>query len=117
MAQIEIPAPWRQAVCKILQTGKAGREIIWTADASRRYEADFIGAWSYEAHDDFRRHLSRPMVHGCPITMAKPIGTTYEFMSDLKKRHSYGKILLTPDQKTLYIFSAHLPLKPKLSCE
>ncbi len=57
------------------------------------------------------------MVTGCPIAMAKPVGTTYEFMFALKKRSSYGKILLTPDQKLIYIFSAHLPLKSKLSCE
>lgn len=117
MAQIDIPAPWRQTVCKILQTGKAGREIIWTADASQRFEGDFIGAWLYEAHDDFRRHLSRPVVTGCPITMVKPAGTTYEFMFHLKQRESYGKIILTTDQKSIVIFSAHLPLKPKLSCE
>ena len=117
MAQIEIPPPWRQAVCKILQTGVAGREIIWTGDAVLRYEGDFVGAWLYEAHDDFRRHLSRPVVTGCPITMKKPAGTTYEFIFNLKQRESYGKILLTPDQKSIYIFSAHLPLKPKLSCE
>ena len=116
MAQSEIPEAWRTAVCKVLQTGKVGREIVWTTDASLRYEADFIGAWAYEAHDDFRRHLSRPAT-GCPITMAKPTGTTYEFMFDLKKRNSYGKILLTSDQKSIYIFSAHLPLKPKLSCD
>lgn len=117
MAQIEIPETWRKAVCRVLQTGKSGREIIWTFDASQRYDADFVGAWPYEAHDDFRRHLSRPVVTGCPIIMSKPIGTTYEFMFDLKTRSSYGKILLRPDQKTVYVFSAHLPLKPKLSCE
>lgn len=117
MAQIEIPLPWRQSVCQVLRTGKSGREIIWTHDASQRFEADFSGAWQYEAHDDLRRHLSLPMVTGCPITMVKPVGTTYEFMFVLKKRSSYGKILLTPDKKLLYIFSAHLPLKSKLSCQ
>jgi hypothetical protein len=117
MAQIEIPLPWRLAVCNVLRTGKSGREIIWTLDASQRFEAGFSGAWVYQAHDDFRRHLSLASVTGCPVTMAKPVGTTYEFMFDLKNRSSYGKILLVQDKKLIYIFSAHLPLKPKLSCE
>ena len=82
-----------------------------------RFEAYFPGAWPYDAHDDLRRHLERPLVTGCPVTMEKPAGTTYEFMFDLRKRSSYGKILLTSDRKTVFIFSAHLPLKSKLSCE
>lgn len=49
--------------------------------------------------------------------MKKPAGTTCEFMFHLIQRESYGKILLTTDQKSIVIFSAHLPLKPKLSCE
>lgn len=117
MAQIEIPLLWRQAVCLVLRNGKSGREIIWTKDARERFEADFSCTWQYEAHDDFRHHLSHPSVTGCPITMVKPVGTTYEFIFDLKKRNSYGKILLTSDKKLIYIFSAHLPLKSKLSCE
>lgn len=117
MAQIEIPLPWRQAVCRVLRTGKSGREIVWTRDASQRFEADFSGAWHYEAHDDFRRHLSLSTATGCPISMAKPVGTTYEFIFVLKKRSCYGKILLTSDQKLIYLFSVHLPLKSKISCE
>lgn len=117
MAQIEIPLAWRQDVCRILQNGKPGRDIIWPTTSRQRFEADFPGAWPYEAQDELRRHLSRLTVSGCPVTMATPAGVTYEFMFDLKKRSSYGKILLTNDRKILYLFSAHLPLKPKLSCE
>lgn len=117
MAQIAIPTSWLQAVSKILQKGTVGREIVWTLDALSAFEADFLGAWPFQAHDDFRRHLSGVAVTGCPITMKTPAGTTYEFMFNLKSKNTYGKILLTSDQKKIYIFSAHLPLKTKLSCE
>jgi hypothetical protein len=57
MAQQEIPAPWRQAVCAALET-EDGRRIEWTLDAEQDYEADATAAkmragdadpvWRYE---------------------------------------------------------------------
>lgn len=58
-----------------------------------------------------------PEITGCRVEMDRPTGETYEFLFPLLKRPSYGKILLTTDRKTIYIFSAHLPLKEGLSCD
>lgn len=117
MAQIEIPTAWTTEVCRILKTGKAGKDIIWTKGARERFEADFPGAWGYQAQDDLRHHLSTPGKTGCRVEMDHPAGETYEFLFRLQNRLSYGKILLTMDKKTIYLFSAHLPLKEGLSCD
>lgn len=49
--------------------------------------------------------------------MAAPPGETYEFFFSFLGERFYGKILLRPDRKRVVIFSAHRPLKIKLSCE
>jgi len=46
-----------------------------------------------------------------------PVGETYEFYFPFHRTQFYGKILLRPDLERVVIFSAHRPLKPKLSCE
>jgi hypothetical protein len=117
MAQIEIPSDWRQSVCAILKRGTKGREIVWTIDAGQDFEADFLDAWPYDAHDAFVRFLSGSSATGCLVPMDRPPGTTYEFYFILKGKKAYGKILLKTDRKSVVIFSAHLPRKAKLSCE
>lgn len=54
---------------------------------------------------------------GCCCHMDTPPGETYEFYFHFKGQQLYGKILLRADRKRIVIFSAHRPLKPKLSCE
>jgi len=127
MAQIEIPEPWRKTVCGILDTEATGKLIDWTIDAGKRYEADATAAkvqagncdpvWQYEVYRPFRDFLSMPHPLGCPITMDSPPGETYEFYFALFNQKFYGKILLRTDRKRIVIYSAHKPLKPKLSCE
>lgn len=87
MAQIEIPEVWRNQVCAILATEATDSLIEWKYDAEIRYEAD--------------------------ATAAKMLAGD----NDPAWRYEYGKILLRPDRKRVVIFSAHRPLKPKLSCE
>ena len=116
MAQIEIPKPWRQEVCAILATDDLN-VIQWDPTGRRRYEAIPGCDWAYEAHEAFRNYLSQPCPTGCHKAMNEPPGETYEFYFQFKGQKFYGKILLRTDHKTHRRFSAHLPLREKLSCE
>ena len=127
MAQIEIPKPWRDRVCGILETEATDRLIDWTRDAELRFDADATAAkmrsgdddpvWRYEVYRPFRDFLSSPHPTGCPVAMKTPPGETYEFYFPFLGEPFYGKILLRADHKRLVIFSAHRPLQAKLSCE
>jgi hypothetical protein len=89
MAQIEIPKPWRDQVCAILETEATDRLIEWTDDAEQDYEldatatkmrnGDFDPVWRNEVYRPIREFLSAPNPTGCPINMATPPGETYEF--------------------------------------
>lgn len=117
MAQIEIPEAWRKAVCAVLKAGIVGKQIQWKLDATNRYKADSGFSWDYEAHEAFLRLLQSGRPTGCPVTMDTPPGETYEFYLPFKNSSFYGKILLRTDRRSIVIFSAHRPLKDKLSCE
>ena len=117
MAQIEIPASWRDNVCAILATETSGTLIEWTIDARTRYEADSNYSWEYESYQALKDFFSSPRPLGCLVTMAKPAGETYEFYFPFEGKRFYCKILLRTDCKQLVIFSVHRPLKAKLSCE
>jgi len=111
-----IPEQWRKAVCAVLRTADR-RLIIYTDDASKRFEATIPDAFPYELRESFRAHLESNACVGCPVTMSKPSGATWEFFFNFRNQKLYGKILLRPDAKSIVIFSAHTPLKPTLSCE
>jgi len=114
----EIPQAWRNDVCAVLAKGSTGREIEWTFDAAQRYEASFISAFQNEIYSIFKTLFQGPPAPmGCPIKMERPAGETYEFYFQFKKKTGYGKVLLHINRKKITIFSAHLPLKSKLSCE
>ena len=118
MAQQEIPEAWRKDVCAVLNSGRSGHEIEWTFDAANRYEASFNFAFQNELYPIlvlYFRGLPKPT--GCKVVMAKPVGETYEFLFQFKGVTAYGKVLLHANRKKITIFSAHLPLKSKLSCE
>ena len=104
MPQVEIPKEWRNRVCEILQT-----EAIRLGKSST--------TWRYEVYGPIREFLSMPHATGCPVVMETPPGDTYEFYFSFLGETFYGKILLRMDHKRLVIFSAHRPLKLKLSCE
>jgi len=116
MALIELPEPWRRDVCAILKTEDT-QVIQWTADCRVRYEADFFPAWPYEVYEPLRAFLEGNRPLGCPKKMEKPPGETYEFYFQFRSTQSYGKILLRPDRRRIMLFSAHLPLQERLSCE
>jgi hypothetical protein len=127
MAQQEIPKAWCKSVCAILATEATGKLIEWTVDAVKRYEADAAAvkicageneaAWQNEVYQPFRDFLASPHPLGCPVTMERPAGETYEFYFPFRGATFYGKIFLRTDQKRVVIYSAHRPLKEKLSCE
>jgi hypothetical protein len=116
MAQIVIPEKWRAAVCAILSTEDT-RYIGWTEDARRRYEADFWPLWPYEVYRPIQDYLSANNPTGCQLVMTRPAGETYEFFFSFRSEKAYGKILLRTDHRTIVLFSAHRPLRPKLSCD
>jgi hypothetical protein len=126
MAQQDIPKAWCKSVCAILAT-EAGSLIEWTVDAAKRYEADAAAVklcagdadavWQFEVYESLRDFLVSSQPVGCPITMDQPAGETYEFYFPFRGTTFYGKVLLRTDRKRLVLFSAHRPLKAKLSCE
>lgn len=111
-----ITEQWRTNVCAILRTADP-KLIQYTADALYRFEAAFPDAFRGELEDAFRAHLQSNSCTGCPVIMAKPAGTTWEFYFTFRTQKLYGKILLRSDLRSIIIFSAHPPLKPRLSCE
>ncbi|WP_395734680.1 hypothetical protein [Prosthecobacter sp.] len=114
----EIPQAWRKDVCAVLAKGTTGREIVWTLDAAQRYEASFISAFQNELYPIFRTLFQGPPApKGCPVKMERPAGETFEFYFQFKGKIGYGKVLLHTNKQKITIFSAHLPLKAKLSCE
>ena len=117
MAQIEIPEPWRKKVCAILATEETGTLIEWTDDAEDEFQASFVGTWQSQMYAAFQMFFEGNRPTGCPVQMKKSAGETYEFLFKFKGKVTYGKILLRPDQQRITVFSAHLPEKPKLSCD
>lgn len=118
MAQQEIPEAWRKDVCAVLKTGRTGHEIQWTIDAATRYEADSNFAFQNELYPILQNLFQGPPPPtGCLVVMDRPAGETYEFYFQFKNRKNYGKVLLHTNRKKITVFSAHLPLKAKLSCE
>ncbi len=117
MAQIEIPELWRKKVCAILATEETGTRIEWTEDAEHEFQRSFFDSWQSQLYAAFQMFLEGSHPAGCAVRMKKSVGETYEFLFKFKGKVTYGKILLRPDQNRIVIFSAHLPEKPKLSCE
>ena len=117
MAKIEIPETWRKQVCAILATEETGKLILWTRDAEQRYAATPGAPWHFEVYQPLIEFLSQGTPTGCLVSMADPPGETYEFFFMFKGLKLYGKILLSSSRKSVVLFSAHLPLKQKLSCE
>jgi hypothetical protein len=117
MALQEIPEPWRKAVCAALKTEDTGRVIQWTGDGETRFLATPNADWNYEVYQPIIDFLSSKAPQGCLVAMSTPAGETYEFLFTFKGMQLYGKILLRNDGKRIVLFSAHRPLKAKLSCE
>jgi hypothetical protein len=117
MPLIDLPAAWCRDVVNVLDTGATGREIRWTIDSAQDYESDFCYAFQNEVYPDIAAYLRGHQPRGCPKRMEKPPGETYEFFFTFKGRQAYGKVLLRPDHKNIVVFSAHLPRRPRLSCE
>lgn len=111
-----IPVTWCIAVYTVLRTSDA-RAIRYTGDAWARFEATFPDAFRPELQGAYMAALRAGTLLGCPVQMNNPPGETWEFYFSFRGQRLYGKILLRPDRKGVVIFSAHPPLKPKLSCE
>jgi len=118
MAQMEIPEVWRRDLCAVLRSGRSGHELEWTFDAATRFQSSFNFAFQNELYPILSQFFEGPPVPtGCLIVMNTPVGETYEFLFQFNGQKTYGKILLRKSRKAIMIFSAHLPLKPKLSCD
>ena len=111
-----IPAAWRHTVCAALKRGNNGARF--TEDGRQRWENQFPDAFPYEVVDAFIRFLSASQALGCPVQMDHPAGETWEFFFPFHDEKLYGKLLLKKsDGKSVIIFSAHRPDRPKLRCE
>jgi hypothetical protein len=113
MSQIPIPEIWRTAVVAALKS----QRIQYTKDAFRDWQNDFPSAFKYELEQAFIQFLLLANCMGCHVTMATPPGQTWEFYFQYMKTKTYGKILLRDDGNRVVIFSAHRPMKAKLSCD
>jgi len=109
----EIPPAWRAAVCAALRR----QRVQFTHDARKRWQRSFPGSWRYDLDQALLSTLSATQVAGCPVTMERPAGETWEFFFELQGRKAYGKLLLSTDRQTVVVFSAHRPEKTKLRCE
>lgn len=116
MSLQSIPAEWCNAVYTVIRTSDS-RAIRYTADAWARFEATFPDAFRSELQGAFMAVLRPCNLQGCPVQMNSPPGETWEFYFTFRRHRLYGKILLRPDRKSVVIFSAHPPRKPKLFCE
>jgi hypothetical protein len=116
MAQQEIPEAWRKEVVALLKTADT-RKIVWDPTGRQRYESDYFPDWPYEIYASLQEYLGRSHATGCHVQMKFPPGETWEFLFSHKTSIAYGKILLTKDRKRILLFSAHKPLKDRLSCE
>lgn len=112
-----IPESWRRTVARILRRGDR-KWIRSTDDFWNRYSADFPNAWKNDVESAIANELERNATQGCLVPMnPPPAGTTWEFYSIFDNERIYTKVLLTNDQKTVWLFSAHRPLQAKLRCE
>ena len=112
-----IPECWRKTVAQILRRGER-RSIRKTKDFWDRFSADFPDAFSNEITEAIAAGLTRDIRKGCPVTMdPPPDGTTWEFYCSFRHTKLYAKVLLTNDQRTVWLFSAHRPRKRRLRCE
>jgi hypothetical protein len=116
MALQPIPQAWLRQVAMILRKGTS-REIQRTADYSDKLDKSFPDVFESRVIVAFLEFLERGRPHGCPVTMDRPAGETWEFWFTLKGKQTYGKILLRTDRKRIVLFSAHLPEKDRLRCE
>lgn len=112
-----IPEDWRKVVCALLRRGDANRTIRWTQGAEEQFLATPSVFFNYEAYDALIEFLSQPVCMGCRVEMARPPGETYEFLMPFRGAPFYGKLLLSPDRKSVVVFSCHLKRKQKLSCQ
>ena len=116
---IPIPESWRQAVCRILQSGNK-RFIDLTQWAINGWNAATNHAFFNELYNDLEDALNNPGVQGNKLIMDEP-GDTYEFFfihyldpERTKPQKMYGKICLCPDNSIIIIYSAHKPKWEKL---
>lgn len=111
-----VPAEWLRAVCGLLRTGDPA-QVTFTKEGRLRWSREFPAAFRFELESAFLAALRGGVIHGCPVDLSFPPGTTWEFFFQFQDEKLYGKILLTPDTKRLLILSAHRPERPTLQCE
>jgi hypothetical protein len=117
MPLLVIPEDWRKAVCILLRRGDSNRTIRWTLGAEEQFLATPSVFFNYEAYNALIEFLSQPVCMGCRVEMETPPGETYEFLMPFRGAPFYGKLLLSPDRKSVVIYSCHLKRKQKLRCK
>jgi hypothetical protein len=101
-----IPAPWREAVLRILRT--QDRALIkWTHLALQRWKLETDSAWDFEAYDAMIAALSSDGIEGNETTTMQGQAAAYEFLFSHAGNRMYGKIALHSSGLTILIISAH----------
>jgi hypothetical protein len=110
-----IPPEWRDTVCRILETGTLGKEIVTTTRIFNDWQDAFPAAFLSDLVQAMKAALTGETVLGKRIDQPES-GITYAFWfyyDDIEgeRRKMYGKICLKPDNKHAKLLSAHVPLR------
>ena len=106
--EVQIPAEWREAVCRILLTHDK-HLIDSIPQADRDWHSTYPNAWDSERDDALAAALSNDGVTGLHITDMIPPCDAYAFWFSFQEDRLYGKVGLTPDGRIVIIFSSHRP--------
>jgi hypothetical protein len=103
-----IPDSWKRDVIRLLDDSQSCQ---FTKRGRRDFQSLLPGAFDYEIRDAFRAALRSPHLEGKPIYDSVPPGETYAFWIQHDGTDLYGKLTLLKDRKSVFIISAHIPLK------
>jgi len=103
-----IPETWKRDVIRLLDDPKDSR---FTDRARLDFQSILPGAFDYEIRQAFRKALRDPHLQGKPVYDSVPPGETYAFWIQCDETLVYGKLTLLKNRKSVFIISAHIPLK------
>lgn len=106
----EIPDEWKKSVREILRRA-APDSMLFTKKARRDWQITFPEAYSFECNDAISVHLSQPQLTGKRISDMDEPGEVWAFWIFFDRVKLYTKVNLRPNQKSIIVYSCHLPNK------
>jgi hypothetical protein len=101
-----IPDAWKKSVCKILLAGDQRSIIVKKTTALIPWQDTFPNAFIYDLYGALADSLMQPSICGEKKTMDED-GIAYAFHFTYETRRLFAKVLLSPDEKVIIIYSAH----------